>query len=151
MRLFGIFTLLGFFVWPCASAPAGPQYNLMPMPSRVQTGTGELGITQSFSVAIEGNRDPRLEHAATRFLRDVTLRTGLFARVQTAEGGKATLVLHAEHTSKPVQELGEDESYTLDISAAGATLAAPNSLGIMHGLQTFLQLIEITPTGFAAP
>jgi hexosaminidase len=92
-----------------------------------------------------------LEHAAVRFLRDVTLRTGLFARVQTAEGAKATLVLHAEHTSKPVQELGEDESYTLDINAAGATLTAPNSLGIMHGLQTFLQLIEITPTGFAAP
>ena len=60
-------------------------------------------------------------------------------------------MIHAEHASKAVQELGEDESYVLDVSGAGAKLTAPNPLGVMHGLQTFLQLVAITPAGFAAP
>ena len=37
------------------------------------------------------------------------------------------------------------------VSVAGARFTAPNPLGVMHGLQTFLQLVEVTPEGFAAP
>src|ERR1700734_2921442 len=151
MRLFLLVVMLGFLVNFPVFAQTASQLNLLPMPSTVQAGTGQLPITQSFSVAIEGYKDPQLERAAGRFLRDVRLRTGFFVGVEIAEGSKATLVIHAEHASKPVQELGEDESYILDVSGAGAKLSAPNSLGIMHGLQTFLQLIEITPAGFDVP
>ncbi|NYF91599.1 hexosaminidase [Edaphobacter lichenicola] len=48
-----------------------------------------------------------------------------------------------------MQHLGEDESYHLEITAAGALLTAPNPLGVLHGLQTFLQLVQSTPEGFA--
>src|SRR6202046_346456 len=151
MRLFWSVVILAFFANLRIAAQTAPQLNLLPAPSTVQAGTGQLPITQSFSVVIEGYKDPRLERAATRFLRDVTLWTGLFVGVEIAEGNKAALVIHADHASKPVQELAEDESYVLDVSAVGAKLTAPNSLGIMHGLQTFLQLIEISPTGFEVP
>ena len=50
-----------------------------------------------------------------------------------------------------VQKLGEDESYQLTITESGAQLTAPTALGALHGLQTFLQLVTITPSGFAAP
>jgi hexosaminidase len=50
-----------------------------------------------------------------------------------------------------VQRLGEDESYELVITESGAKLTAPSPLGILHGLQTFLQLVETTPYGFAVP
>src|ERR1019366_3277088 len=63
----------------------------------------------------------------------------------------ATLVIRAENAGRKVQELDEDESYTLEITASRATLTAPNALGVLHGLQTFLQLIEPTPAGFAVP
>ena len=151
MRLFLLVVVLGFLVNLPIFAQTAPQLNLLPMPSTVQAGTGQFPITQSFSVAIEGYKDAQLERAAGRFLHEVRLRTGLFVGVETAEGGKATLVIHADRASKAVQELGEDESYVLEVSAAGAKLSAPNSLGIMHGLQTFLQLIEITPVGFEVP
>jgi hexosaminidase len=151
MRLFSLVLMLLWLAGLSASAQTVPPLNLLPMPSAVQAGTGELPITGAFSVAIEGYRDPRLERAAARFLRDVTSRTGLFVAPGVAERNKATLVIRSDHASRPVQELGEDESYVLDVSASGAKLTAPNSLGIMHGLQTFLQLVEITPTGFAAP
>jgi hexosaminidase len=50
-----------------------------------------------------------------------------------------------------VQELGEDESYSLEITPAGAKLDAATPLGIMRGLQTFLQLVQTTSDGFAVP
>jgi hexosaminidase len=151
MRFFLLVAMLVFLVNLPVSAQTAPQLSLLPVPSTMQAGTGQLPITQLFSVAIDGYKDPRLERAVVRFLRDVTLRTGLPVGAEIAEGNKATLVIRADHASKPVQELGEDESYALEVSDAGAKLTAPNSLGIMHGLQTFLQLIEITPAGFAVP
>ena len=50
-----------------------------------------------------------------------------------------------------MQELGEDESYRLKVTASGVQLTAANPLGVLHGLQTFLQLVRITPQGFSAP
>jgi len=52
------------------------------------------------------------------------------------------LVVHTDHASKEVQEMGEDEAYTLEVTSAGAKLNAANPLGVLRGLQTFLQLIE---------
>ncbi|HEV7431843.1 MAG TPA: family 20 glycosylhydrolase, partial [Steroidobacteraceae bacterium] len=49
------------------------------------------------------------------------------------------------------QELGEDESYRLDITSSGARLTSPNTLGVMRGLQTLLQLVQTTSAGFAVP
>ena len=37
------------------------------------------------------------------------------------------------------------------MSPQSVVLAAPNPLGVLHGLQTFLQLVQITPQGFAVP
>ena len=70
---------------------------------------------------------------------------------RAGDADKATLVIHADHASDPVQQLGEDESYSLEVTSSGAKLSAANPLGILHGLQTFLQLVDVTPDGFAAP
>src|SRR5580658_9746463 len=138
-----------------AHAPRSPQapspVNLMPMPVMVMPAAGRLVVSQSFSVAIAGYSDPKLERAAQRFLRDVSRQTGYFLSEQLADAGHATLTIHADHGSDPVQDLGEDESYVLDVSSAGAKLTAPNPLGVMHGLETFLQLVEVSPDGYAAP
>ena len=147
LAIFVVFLLVGPAVFGQSNAPV----SLMPMPSsvRVEAGGG-LSITSTFSVGMEGFKEERLDRAVERFLQDVTRRTGLFVGVDSVASEKATLVIHTEHASKPVQELGEDESYVLDVSATGAKLSAANPLGILHGLQTFLQLIEVTPTGFRA-
>ena len=147
LAIFVVFLLVGPAVFGQSNAPV----SLMPMPSsvRVEAGGG-LSITSTFSAGMEGYKEERLDRAVERFLQDVTRRTGLFVGVDSVAAEKATLVIHTEHASKPVQELGEDESYVLDVSATGAKLSAANPLGILHGLQTFLQLIEVTPTGFRA-
>jgi hexosaminidase len=70
-----------------------------------------------------------------------------------AAGGssQATLEIHADQDSAAVQKVGEDESYDLTIDSSAAKLHAANPLGILHGFQTFLQLVETTPIGFRVP
>ena len=123
----------------------------MPLPATVTPSAGRLLVSRTFSVAIVGYSNPRLERAAQRFVRDLSRRTGYFLSDQLADASHANLTIHADHGSEAVQDLGEDESYVLDVSSAGAKLTAPNPLGVMHGLQSFLQLVEVTPDGYAAP
>jgi hexosaminidase len=136
-----------------ASAQEQPRLNLMPWPANLQTGNGSLRIDSSFSVALTGHTEARLDRAALRFLRQLSRQTALPISVNSATRalGKPTLTVHTDHASKEVQELSEDESYTLSITADGAIIEAPTPLGAMHGLQTFLQLVDVAPDGFAAP
>jgi hexosaminidase len=148
MRILGVILLLLAF-----SALAQPQtqtqLNLMPMPASVQQGTGQLAINQSFSVAVTGARDASLDEEAQRFVSQLSRQTGIPFRPKP--GATATLQIHADHGREAVQKLGEDESYELTVADSGAKLTAPSTLGILRGLQTFLQLVQITPSGFAAP
>jgi hexosaminidase len=125
--------------------------NVMPLPAKVQMGSGNLKIDEGFSVSFEGHREPRLERAGQRFMAQLHRQTGIVFGTTTGGQGQATLVVSTDHESKPVQEVGEDEAYTLDVSSTGAKVHASNPLGAMHGMQTFLQLVAIGPDGFAAP
>ncbi len=125
--------------------------NLMPVPTKVAVGAGQLVVDQSFTVISTGQKDARLDRGIARFLDQVSRQTGMTLNGQQASASNATLVIRAANAGRKVQELGEDESYTLEITPSRATLTAPNALGALHGLQTFLQLIELTPAGFAVP
>jgi hexosaminidase len=128
-----------------------PALNLMPLPASAQPGTGSLGVDSSFSIAFTGYTEPRLERAGERFLRQLALQTGLPLSLKPAKKANAILVIQTDHASKEIQELGEDESYVLEVTTTGAKLTAPTPLGAIHGLQTFLQLVNVSPGGFAAP
>ena len=121
----------------------------MPMPSSLQPGSGQLRITQSFAVATPGAHDAALDSGVQRFVAQLSRQTGIRFRPQP--GATPTLQVHADRGLEPVQKLDEDESYQLTVSDSGAQLTAPTTLGVLHGLQTFLQLVTITPNGLAAP
>ena len=126
--------------------------SLMPLPAKMQMGSGSFKIDSQFSVLLSGYREARLDRAAERFQTQLRHETGIvFADRAPAEARAPVLVVITDHESKPVQELGEDESYTLEITPSGAKLHAANPLGTLRGLQTFLQLVAITSDGFAAP
>jgi len=136
---------------PSSAAQRLRELNLMPMPSTVQLGTGALPIDQSFSTRVTGFQDATLERGVQRFVAELSQQTGMLLKHKPAEPTNPTLLIHADHDREPVQKLREDESYELAITDSGAKLTAPTPLGILHGLQTFLQLVETTPAGFAAP
>jgi hexosaminidase len=144
--------VIGFVLLLCAAgagAQEPPRLNLMPLPANLQTGSSSLRVDSSFSVALTGHAEARLDRAVQRFLRQLSRQTALPFSAKAST--KPTLTVHTDHASKEVQELGEDESYTLSITTEGAKIEAPTPLGTMHGLQTFLQLVEVSPDGFAAP
>ena len=148
MRSFAVALCLVAF---CFAEPQAT-LNLMPLPSSVQLGTGQLVIDASFSVGIAGPNVPRLQRAVELFLTDLRRQTGMsLLNMKLTDSAMATLVLRADRASKDVQELGEDESYSLEIGVSGAKLTAATPLGVMRGLQTFLQLVETTSQGFAVP
>lgn len=133
-----------------ACAQATSALALMPMPAHIVPGQGQLPIDGSFSVALEGYKDARLTLARERFLDTLSRETGIPFRSE-AQTSPAQFVIRTSGASDAVQKLGEDESYHLEITATHALLTAANPLGAMHGLQTFLQLVSITPQGFSVP
>jgi hexosaminidase len=146
--------VMSFAVLLCAargSAQSQPPLNLMPIPADIQQGSGSLRIDASFSVALTGYTEARLDRAVQRFQRQLFHQTAIPILSKAPASAKATLTIHTDHASKDVQELGEDENYTLEVTSDGAKLSAATPLGTLHGLQTFLQLIDVSPDGFAVP
>ena len=127
-------------------------YNLMPQPAELAPGSGRLVIDGSFRVALEGYQEPRLEAAAARLIRRLSLQTGIpFRGGLENDPGKATLVLHCDHAGEAVQSVREDESYQLDVTPERARLTAPTPVGVLRGMETFLQLVELDAQGFSVP
>jgi hexosaminidase len=142
-----------FLLISVGSADEAKPVRLMPLPANVNLSAGQgLVIQNSFSVALQGN-DPHLRKAAGIFLNDLRRHTGSLPLdfSVAAAPDQAQLTISVDQPSEEVQKLGEDESYTLKIDGTRADLHARTTLGAMRGLQTVLQLVEITPQGFALP
>jgi len=152
MRSTLIFAILCFlFVPQAAPQDQSAVLDLAPLPAHFQMGSGRLLIDNSFSIAIDGRNDSLLETGALRFLTNLSHETGIPTHKRLGDPAKATIVIHSDHASNAVQQAIEEESYTLDVTPTGAKLTAPAPLGILHGLETFLQLVQITPDGFSVP
>jgi len=120
---------------------------LMPLPQHATPGTGEFVINNGFGIALEGYQEPRLERAKQRFLNILSRETGIPLWTE-AQLNQPIFFIKTGGPSAAVQQVEEDESYHLQIVPGQVHLEAANPLGILHGLQTFLQLVRITPQGF---
>jgi hexosaminidase len=126
----------------CAAAPA-----LMPLPVKMQTASGTLPIDANFVVETLGGANDRLAPAVRSFLARVTRQTGvLYAPVPPAAADAHRLTIECAGGPE-YPTLGEDESYTLDVSGAEARIKAATAEGAIHGLATFAQLIQPGPDG----
>src|SRR5579859_2932509 len=130
------------------SAP-DPRWKTMPYPAQVEVTGGAFRVTQDIRVELAGFTEPRLEHAVARFMQTLSRETGM--PLVPDKASAARIVVHTEHASKKVQEVDEDESYTLTITTDRIELNAPTPLGAMHGLATILQAVEPGTDGFVIP
>ena len=87
----------------------------MPLPSHIETGDGQFIVDGNINVALEGYTEPRLTLARERFIATLSRETGIPIR-QNAPDRPANFTIKTTAASKPVQELGEDESYHLKVS-----------------------------------
>ncbi len=116
---------------------------LIPYPEKITVNDGIFALKPSFTISVTGNSDPRIFPAATRFLRRLDGRTGLFfsqAQITANESNpSASLLIKISRPGKII--LGEDESYSLQINSEQVILESTTDLGAMHGLETLLQLL----------
>ncbi|MGA7523410.1 MAG: beta-N-acetylhexosaminidase [Acidobacteriaceae bacterium] len=117
----------------------------MPMPRHVAAGSGELAIHSGFTIRVQSTpNDDLVSSAAERCRHSLQQGTALTIRITQ---GPATSRDRANSLSivvrAPAQaQIGADESYSLHIDAKSARLEAATSLGALHGLATFRQLIQ---------
>ncbi len=165
IRSFTLFVLLLLFAFAVsAQEPSIPQttaqqtqqktrqHNLMPVPAAIRFNQGRLPITKSFTVATRGFVDERLRSYIDRVTRRLEGRTGMeMARELASDSSTASLIVESRSPGKIVPALGEDESYTLDVTDKNAVLNAPTVTGAMRGLETFLQLLDSDRDGYFIP
>jgi hexosaminidase len=128
------------------TAAGGP--NLMPWPSTLVSSEGSLSIDAGFAVDSAGCADARVRHAIQRLTARLIRQTGLAIDIQAAANSK--LVIECGR-GPAYPTLEDDESYKLDITPQQAHLTGSTAAGVLHGLETFAQLIVPGKEGFQAP
>jgi hexosaminidase len=117
----------------------------MPWPAMVRRCSGRFVVTSSFAVFRRGAPDTRVTTALDRLLRRWEERSGLVfqrdARGMRSAARRITgnLFVNCLRLGPRVPQLGEDESYLLNIGPSGARLQAANGTGILRGLATLEQ------------
>jgi hexosaminidase len=123
----------------------------MPMPVKVEPASGRFPVDANFTVDAGASAAARLAPAINWFLARVSRQTGVPLAPHTPAAADARR-LRIDCAGGPAfPTLGEDESYTLDVSAAEVRLKSATVEGAIHGLATFTQAIEPGPEGFQVP
>jgi hexosaminidase len=131
-----------------AAAPA-----LMPLPVTLRPATGKLTLDATFKAALvsapDARPDARLDAAIGRFVVRLSRQTGI--PMLGLKDATPKLRVECAAAGNDYPTLGEDESYTLDVTSDGALLKAPTRAGALHGLETFGQLVTLDKDGFEVP
>jgi hexosaminidase len=135
-----------------AAAIPSPRHNLMPVPKSLRLLGGRMKVTPSFTVAVQGYGDARLLAGIGRAVSRLERRTGMeFARGLADIPAAANLVLQCRAAGPATPELGQDESYVLEVSERQAFVNSATVLGALRGLETFLQLLTADAGGYFIP
>jgi len=148
VRTTHVLALAFFALSSLANGQEGAVLPLMPLPAKAQAGTGQFAVNPAFKIVLHECDDARIKRASERFLKNLSRQTGI--PLNGDSDAVANFVIECRGQGASVQKLGEDESYRLEVTSTKVHLDAPNPLGVLHGLQTFLQLVRIGPEGFAA-
>jgi len=92
--------VLCFLLGPTLTAAQQPALSLLPVPAQVQAESGSLRVDSSFSVALTGYAEPRLDRAADRFLRQLAQQTAFPLSLKPTKNAKATLIIQTSTPAK---------------------------------------------------
>ncbi|MCP4755016.1 MAG: family 20 glycosylhydrolase [Proteobacteria bacterium] len=114
----------------------------MPKPAQIYYGGGQLAIDHEFQIAFTGYEEQRLIRAVDRMLNGMACRTGLpVTPYPLHDPSKAVFAIDCKAGAGKYPGLDDDESYILTITTENIRLEAGSPYGVLHGLETFLQLI----------
>lgn len=139
------------------SAPTQQELQMltvMPLPHEVRLGTGKFRLVSTATVYISGNGHSRIYGAASRFIRNLSDRTGLNFMTEgyvtpNDTNKSAPLQIICRRAGKVV--LGEDESYSLKITPQQVQIIAETDIGALRALSSLLQLTAADDEGYYFP
>ena len=150
------YQIVFFLTLLCISLTAADKeqnLNLLPVPANIQLLEGKFILTENYSIAVKGDPDNRIYQYATRVLRRLSGRTGLFFPQDfiTPESYSDTcsLIITCNRPGKII--LNEDESYTLIVTPLKIKLNSETDLGALRGLETLLQLLNSNKNNYYFP
>jgi hexosaminidase len=121
-------------------------FNLMPVPAELKVNNSRVGIDKRFRISVTGNADKRIYAEASRFIRRLSNKTGIFLDKQEYvtpgddNNVSAALLVKIHRPGK--LRLGEDETYSIETGANQIVVTANTDLGGIHALETLLQLVS---------
>lgn len=146
-----LIAVLIFFTFHICFAQDG--LNLMPMPKEAAVKEGKFRLNKNFDISVYGDPSGRAFTASSRALRRLSDRTGLFFPQDFiySESASDTSDMIIKFERKEKTTLGMDESYELNINDKKIELKAVTDIGVLRGLETFLQLLSIDSEGYYMP
>lgn len=127
--------------------------NLMPVPAEVTQMEGKFRLTEAFTTAVKGPAPGRLSRAAARMLQRLSGRTGIFFARGTfpIKDNWESAWLKLKFNRLGQLKVNEDESYTLRVLPEKTEITGETDIGILRGLETFLQLVAADKQGYFIP
>ncbi|MBM3444831.1 MAG: beta-hexosaminidase [Bacteroidetes bacterium] len=136
--------------WCCAVGAVAQTPDLMPLPQQYSMTQQDFRIARSFAIEVKGDADPRVLREATRFFQRLSERTGIFFKTwivnENSRISDKGLLIRVDRKGKV--ELGDDESYRLEVKPDGIQLHAVTDIGAIRGLETLLQLTASDTNGY---
>ncbi len=128
------------------------RHNLMPVPAKISFEQGKLPVNSEFRVVLTGYQEPRLKRAARRLIQHLSTQTGihLLSKIEK-DASKAIFEINCQGPGEKIQSIKEDESYTIEVNSSRAYLSATTPVGVLRGIETFLQLVTLDSEGFHIP
>ncbi|WMI68611.1 beta-N-acetylhexosaminidase [Mangrovimonas sp. YM274] len=125
-------------------------YNLMPWPSEIREHNTRLVVDSELTISINGNSKGRVYTTATKFLRRLSGRTGVFLdQGFPVEDAQGTIQIAFDEVSNLTIET--DESYSLEIKENNVLIKAKTDVGAMRALETLLQTVASNETQYYFP
>lgn len=120
---------------------------VIPQPASVQTTGADFALSNGLTVQTPNFSDARLQHAIARAVKRVEGRS----QIILARQGAPALIVDCKSKSPEIPQLGEDESYTLEVNAQQVKLTSNTVTGALRGLETLAQLVTPTANGYILP
>jgi hexosaminidase len=152
MRAALITIFVSFTLHAVAQQPA--ILNLLPVPAQIQQIQGKFRLTGKFTMSITGqSTDSILYRAVNRAYQALNRKTGsIFGQQSISPGDTLTQAsMQVVVNTQVTVAAGVNESYTLKVDAAHVSLAAPNTIGALRGLETLKQLCALDDQGYYFP
>jgi hexosaminidase len=127
--------------------PLSINIGVIPMPELIKTQQSALLLLNHFQI-VSNSQNPSkiLQLALLRYSKYISSLTGISTKIDQSKSPSQNKLLidcsliNLKNSNYP--ELGEDESYKLNVNRTGSYIDASSLTGIIRGLSTFVQLVE---------